>query len=1170
MKKFQEKIKDLVEAKPFEPIQNHTADWLATILSYKFTDATSDLMANWIDGIAGANGAAFALAGHRGVGKSHFLTVLESVAAFPELRSKLSDTHVASSVQRFQRRKFTVVRVERGTGASFAEELCNALADVFKTGKGEWSEEPEAAVAVAAARSGENKLVFIVDSAYARETQVVRDDGALLSCLAEAVKAHGGFVGLALDDDIAGADGVNSAIVGSYTISYLDQEHLYRIVDAYLFQKKAASRPILRELYRTIRTVAPQFNWSEPRFTALYPIHPVIADVTSAVRIYAQRFSFLPFVAEMSGKVMNRPSHSLVSLDELFDRVEHDLRKSEELQEVFEKYDSLLGVVAKIPVMQRLQAKIVLKGLFLLSLSGRKVSAAEMSASLLIYDENQPAAAVEKISSMLETFAAEEDGQIQREEENGEIRYAFGLKESVNFEASLNEAAQQVSDEETEKVLRKFGRARFSDWGFGDGEELSLPYKILWRGASRDGDITWNFAGENIPPANGRISWRVAVKSAEKPSSNQETHAAPLVVWRTAPIKADEREMLKKYVALKTNVELFEAFRDKIVVNEESMATRVEKIWTRVFIEEAQFLRHGERLEFSEKARAAESVRDVLQEIFEPVFAKEFPEHPHFDATLEMDAVSLLVGEFFGGTDANAPSVQNLARNFAEPLGLAVLRGQNYVLGTEKDLVTRPWMRETLKLVGDTPDSLPVTFDRLHELLGGVPYGLTREAQFLILTALVAQRRFEFVTTQGERIGRRSLNLKIDWEDIIGIARSSALTLTPAKMAEWAQLFVSTPLGNSLTDADEREKVRGGLMEFLTDWEGENIFQKFDSLDDAAINTRLWRLASRVRRSFGAVAEVVEELLGDSLALEEALQRIAESFGVSVKQFNICRAELNHLRYFLQTSDRRHILNYVSFAEQTSDEIAERRRKQIIGVFDSYELQTSAETAAEIEAAWAEYHPRYIDFYAAYHDGVMKSSKLGEIVEKIITSSEWAEFETLSTLAIFPAHFWQKAKQLLADAQQVRCSSNVREILEETPHCRCAFRFGKVRSWENLPRDLAETMSRGRSVYSHILLSLSGILAPAFDRYGRGTNDAKKQRRALEFAQAFVNKRDVPNITLSDAEIFEEVLAALDPPTLRLRPPRDLGVASRDEIRDKVSRWLEDLPGHPVLMTLGE
>ena len=83
------------------------------------------------------------------------------------------------------------------------------------------------------------------------------------------------FVGVALDDDIAGADGVNSAIVRSFAIDYLDQEHLYKIVDTHVFPKHRQMLPVLHDIYNNLPTVLPSFRWSEQRFSSLYPLHPV-------------------------------------------------------------------------------------------------------------------------------------------------------------------------------------------------------------------------------------------------------------------------------------------------------------------------------------------------------------------------------------------------------------------------------------------------------------------------------------------------------------------------------------------------------------------------------------------------------------------------------------------------------------------------------------------------------------------------------------------------------------------------------------------------------------------------------------------------------------------------------------------------------------------------------
>ena len=69
----------------------------------------------------------------------------------------------------------------------------------------------------------------------------------------------------------------------------------------------------------------------------------------------------------------------------------------DELKEVFAAYDLLnTEVIGKIPVMQRLQAKLILKALLLLSLDGSGTSASEISAAMLIFDEDDPTKSAEK------------------------------------------------------------------------------------------------------------------------------------------------------------------------------------------------------------------------------------------------------------------------------------------------------------------------------------------------------------------------------------------------------------------------------------------------------------------------------------------------------------------------------------------------------------------------------------------------------------------------------------------------------------------------------------------------------------------------------------------------------------------------------------------------------
>lgn len=502
MKRAQEKIKDLVEAQALAELQNYADDPARALASYLFTDATSDLFARWLDALAELShtrGTARALAGLRGVGKSHMLAAFGALAAHPELRLSVDDAHVSSSARRLLSSRYKVAHVERGTRQTLHEELSAALGGDEEA----WKTEPSKMLSFAASMS-DTPLLLIVDTAFEREARIERDDGDLLSELAIAAKLQNIFIALALDDDIAGADGANVSLAGEFQIDYLDPEHLYRITDVHLFQKSEQSRVALHELYTTLRTLVPGFNWSERRFSAIYPMHPLIADVASAVRQYVPAFAFLPFASAAGTHAANRPALSLVVLDEVFDRTERALRRASQLNDALAAYDHLAKhAVAQIPIMQRLQAKLILKGLFILSLDGRGATARELGAAMLLYDEQQPSAAIERIANMLAVFAqAAPPGSLVKIGEDGEARYRF----SVDVPANLTNQSVAIAEEaaEDEKPARELPVAiTLSD------EELA-QWAALLTGQSLPASMTEPNSGDTIRAAltQWQKTWR--------------------------------------------------------------------------------------------------------------------------------------------------------------------------------------------------------------------------------------------------------------------------------------------------------------------------------------------------------------------------------------------------------------------------------------------------------------------------------------------------------------------------------------------------------------------------------------------------------------------------------------------------------------------------------------
>ncbi|HEX8558624.1 MAG TPA: hypothetical protein VF668_10995, partial [Pyrinomonadaceae bacterium] len=456
MKRIQDKIKDLVEPQSFEQVGNYAEDPAQALAAYRFTDVTSDLLARWMDALAElpqGTGAARALAGARGVGKSHTLAVFGALSGAERLRQGVEDSHVLASARRLSGRRYLVTRVERGTRPTLADELAATFASFFGGSEAQWaSREPAEVLAVAASRAGEETLVVVIDTAFNRPARVARDDGPVLGSLAAAARNLNVFLALALDDDIADADGANVAVAGSYRIDYLDPENLYRVADQFVLRKKPQVGDTLREIYQALRATVHEFNWSQSRFSSVYPVHPLVAEVASGVRLFLPRFAFLPFAAGAAARATSRPALALVLLDEVLDATEEELRRVPELSEVFETYDHLTErCIGQLPVMQRYQARLILKSLFVLSLDGRDATPGEMCAALLLTDEDAGGDAPRRVAETLARFASEarQGSFVLADGPGGEKRYRFRIA-ARELEAQAAQGAANAAAPKTD------------------------------------------------------------------------------------------------------------------------------------------------------------------------------------------------------------------------------------------------------------------------------------------------------------------------------------------------------------------------------------------------------------------------------------------------------------------------------------------------------------------------------------------------------------------------------------------------------------------------------------------------------------------------------------------------------------------------------------------------
>lgn len=1138
MKRIQDKVKDIVEVRPFKSIRDFTADPAETLKNYHFTDATADLMAKWLDGIStvqSGRGVTYALAGYRGVGKSHFLATLGALASSPDLRSRVSESHVEFSAQRLQRRHYPVSFLRRGTHATLLEEFKASVAKTFQLDSLDSYTSFAEVLTAAARKAGDTPWILLIDTALERGARVTRDDGEHLSEIAEAAKDQNVFVGVALDDDIAGADGSNAGIVRSFSIDYLDQAHLFKVVNAHVFPKDSQKQPVLHDIYQYFREVLPSFRWSEQKFSALYPLHPAILEVAPYVRLYVHEFALLGFASEAGEKILGRPANSLIALDEVYDNAEAGLRKIEDLQEAFAAYDTInTTVVNKIPVMQRLQAKLILKALLLLSLDGQGGTASDICASELIFDESDPEKAIATVDSLLKTFAEALPNEFRVVTEDGvETRYSFKVSSKENLNNALTEAVLQVSADTVPGVLRRIFQDRFPE-AAPSGEDSGLEANVVetsvtWRGALRRGRILWPGADLADTSADSTgASWTDWEVSIDIDGKNAAEAAAgdvvARVVWKPDALRPDEVDKLRSYYVLSTSVELREKFSEQIRASIHAHSIAAEKILTRSFLEDGQLVIDGFDYNFTEEARAAQNLSELFSSMLEPLFETRYPEHPYFTRVLEAGDVASIVTDLYNGTRRDLPDVQSRAQTFAFPLGLVQLEGTSFVPETHERLAALPIAKVVLDLVQSVSDktvSLSDVFSRLRHS----PHGLGREAQQMLLTSLVAERYIEFVTESGNRINRRSLDLSIIWDDIVGVAKPVESSFSSEKQKRWAKLFTSDAPFESLDRAADQEVLKEAFSAWSQDWENSRLLERFAELPEDVLNVRIWQVAARAAKTFGTIAPKIAAASDGSVPLEESLERVAEAFAGSEEDFVQGQQELTVLSSFVKGAAlREEARSYLAVCEVTDSDELETLRERVLLLIDAAFSDPGEDVNRELGYAWDKFRREFAQYFEPKHLLVMNAPERQASFSDIMKSDLWAEFDILSRLPGMDCRYSAIASQQRHRLAESQCAANTTELLEKQPYCHCDFSLNLSTDEDLLPTALNDTIKNGLASFRRVIIKNADEVLAGIEKFAGGIKDEEVTTACRELATLVRAGKDIPKFNDLQLKVLVEVL----------------------------------------------
>ena len=1042
MTRISEKVRDIVDVRPYTTVDDLFREPETTLANYHFTDITAYMMARWFDAVASGEPSQIsrAIAGFRGVGKSHFLAVFAVLMSHPELRSRLTDQHVQSATQRLLRRHYPVINVRRGTGTSLSEELYVAAAAAFDLDGYKIGSTVQELMSSIAGSSGGLTPIIVIDSSPERSGPIERNDGDALAEIADACRSASIFVGIALDDEIAMADGTNSAIAKSYNIEYLDPENLHKVVNAHIFPKNPRTQVILGSLYETFRSSIPDFKWSEQRFSSLYPLHPVLLELTPFIRSYLPKFALFSFASSAGEKIKGRPADSLIGIDDVFDAVEFDLRKVPELQSVFKTYDAASAQIGvNVPVAARHKSKLVLKVLLLNSLAQRASSGSDVAATMMIADDGEPGNSIRDIDSMLGGYAAAFPNAIFVDVTDADcLRYRFNVG-TDEFEKKLNLLIDTASPSIADRAIAEAITERFPELSDLLSKEVDAALLFTeWRGSRRRGRIYFsNFLKSEENRASGQFDWEVCLGFAggDRDFSAPES-AGTLLEWKTAAISETERRTFIALTALRAENELRSKYPEKVSALMLSLSDSVKAAVERVMINDARLVIDGFDYNFSDAARSASTLSGMLGEMLEPLFEALYPEHPYFVETLTPETVDGFVRSL---TDTE--NSDQSALTFGVALAVGEFTESGFAILQKEQLQEAQFVVSVLNALKDPGNGEVIELPKIQTLLAQAPVGLAAEAAHLILTAMAYRGLIELITIDHERVRGRAIDLKLDWSKILAIASARTTTASQAELLKWAKIVCADDSITSLEAPEDKTKILDAFMEIAAQWERRNPFEVFEQISDSEINTSIWRHSNKSWDNYIELVGSINEAVVGNASVDECLDRICRSFGAQVEAFERSRGSVVAIEDFVKANaEINRVSNYLSLAEMTDNAEIESARCELRESLTQAGHLPSDRQYREIGYRWEKFLRLYTEFYVDLHRSFIESCCQRNISDRASTANGFDR---------------RKTRAIRRKVAVLKCNVDPTAFLHAAPYCKCGFQPSEISIIDELTPDVA-------------------------------------------------------------------------------------------------------------------
>ncbi len=937
-----------------------------------------------------------------------------------------------------------------------------------------------------------------------------------------------------------------------FILKEISKSNLIELIKKNILVKSENQRNELKEIYRIIKREQPFFEYDEDLFIDIYPIHPIVFKVSFYLHRYIKNFSLLNFIYSTANKMQGYKATSLATVDMVFDLLEYEFRKVEELKLAIQSYDTITKyTIAKMEFKKRLMARLLLKALFLFSLvEGLDSSITNLMDSLMLSSYQGRPVDSEEVKKILDLFE-DNNPQCIRKLKRGNVEvYQLVTSDHASIDYILDEALKDSKDT-IEKEFPFFLFSRF----FENIKYLNItqdnynqpistpPLDFVWRGTRREGVVSWfqkynqilvaniNFSSNSLfervlenkelmdelldlNKKNGklpsflmkkRFDWQLAILSPIQENFGMDEvrnfieNFPNLMFWIPEKFDEEDVELFKKGFILNGDEFKYRFFdlEDEYEVKKESINKRIDEILVGKYLKNGIIATSIGDFQFPEDVDRLSFVTFLYEKV-EELFSKLFPKHPNFENVLiSPKVVKDFVGYFILKKGEIKGDLVELAENVLFPLGVVEKKGKEFSFDTNGDsLYDSPYIGEILNFLESSKrEVFPLEF--FYTALMDSPFGFSREITTILIISLVAAGKIElFNSSNGDIEALNSANLSeifdISYYDAIRISRQYDIPID--EIFEWGFKLCET---DPIKGASLREN-RNKLMVLLSEWIEyetshpiENVIAK---LPDGLLTTSFWRDVYSVYRNRKVLRKIVKEIIDGEKKLEDGLFSLAKAFSNNLKALEIVNKNYRDMKSFIEWSsfffDAK---NYITTSDKTDREDIENLRYELSTFFERPFKLMDKEKRISFHEKFLEFKNLYIDYYVRKHNEQMGLLLKGGEFDSLLNKKWFKNLKLLSNIKFTDDIYIKKLSYLSKLLREGECHYPVESILSLQPYCWCGFRINSFNNISNLVTKFVKTAFTAKKYYAEFFQKCKRVLIKEMQKMATLKDDIARE-----------------------------------------------------------------------------